>query len=130
MLIVLLTVAFGVMCAVIALLCEKGKIKSWLLEVGSEAFCFCSILAVIIMTVVCITTQATNQASLASANAKREALVYQYEHGVYLGDAVGEFNAEIASGRHYRQSPWTSWFIGDYVMDVEPIDLSALEVSE
>lgn len=62
--------------------------------------------------------------SLAATQAQREALVYQKENGLYLGDALGEFNSEIIMRRMFNESQWTNWFEADYVMKIEPIDMS------
>lgn len=55
--------------------------------------------------------------------AKREAIVYQIENNMYYGDSLGEFNVELKKKQILHDSPWTSWLIGDYVMDIEPISL-------
>lgn len=55
--------------------------------------------------------------------AKREAIVYQIENNMYYGDSLGEFNVELKKKQILHDSPWTSWLIGDYVMEIEPIDL-------
>ena len=130
MLIVLLTLAFTALCIVTAMLCEKGKIRSFFVEMISEVFTASGVIAVIVMLIAVLCTHATSNVGLAKETAKREALVYQYEHGLYLGDAIGEFNADIVGLRQYKQSPWTNWFVGDYVFEIEPIDLNELEVSE
>lgn len=61
---------------------------------------------------------------LAGLQAKRDALVYQVESGVYFGDAVGEFNSELIKDQMMHENPWTSWYVGDYVMGVDPIELN------
>ena len=55
--------------------------------------------------------------------AERAALVYQMDHQLYLGDALGEFNKNIIYLRHMHENPWTSWFQGDYIYEVDPIEL-------
>lgn len=62
--------------------------------------------------------------SLACEQAQREALVYQKENGLYLGGALGEFNADIIVRHMMNESPWMNWFVADYVMKIEPIDTS------
>jgi hypothetical protein len=60
---------------------------------------------------------------LAKLQAEREALVYQMEHNLFLGDALGEFNKKIVSWKMTYESPWTSWFQGDYILQIDPISL-------
>jgi len=55
--------------------------------------------------------------------AERAALVYQMDHQLYLGDALGDYNKKIISWRHIHENPWTSWFQGDYIYEVDPIEL-------
>ena len=57
-------------------------------------------------------------------NVERAALVYQMENNLYLGDALGAFNAKITYGRAAHENPWLSWYYGPYYMEVEPIPLS------
>ena len=55
--------------------------------------------------------------------AERNALVYQMNHQLYLGDALGEYNKKIIWMRNMNENPWTSWFQGDYIYEVDPIEL-------
>lgn len=55
--------------------------------------------------------------------AERDAIVYQMDNKLYLGDALGKFNSKIISWRHTYENPWTSWFQGDYIYEVDPIEL-------
>lgn len=59
-----------------------------------------------------------------SLNAERDALLYQLNHNLYLGDAIGVFNSKIIYGRAAHLNPWVSWFYGPYYMEVEPIPLT------
>lgn len=61
---------------------------------------------------------------LSELQEKREALVYQIDHNLFFGDAVGEFNGEIIKCQKLHENPWTNWFYGSYYMEIEPIDLS------
>ena len=60
---------------------------------------------------------------LAMLESKRDAIVYQMEHELYLGGMLGDFNAEIIHERALHENPWTNIFIGDYWMEIEPIDV-------
>lgn len=55
--------------------------------------------------------------------AQRDAIVYQMENKQYLGDALGEFNSELVYKQWYHENPFFSWFEGDYIMKIEPIEL-------
>lgn len=55
---------------------------------------------------------------------KRSAIVYEMDHGFYVGDSLGEFNADLKSKQALHENPWTSWFVGHYVMEVAPIEPS------
>lgn len=60
---------------------------------------------------------------VAELQAERDALVYQMDHQLYLGDALGEYNKKIVWMRNMNENPWTSWFQGDYIYEVDPIEL-------
>ena len=55
--------------------------------------------------------------------AERAALVYQMDHQLYLGDALGQYNKKVIWMRNVNENPWTSWFQGDYIYKVDPIEL-------
>ena len=54
---------------------------------------------------------------------KRKAIVYEMEHGFYVGDSLGEYNATLKNMQRLNKNPWINWFVGDYIMDIEPIGL-------
>ena len=85
------------------------------------AIIFCVISILMLIGIIC--EHANPEKKISALQARREALVYQMENGFYLGDSLGEFNREIISGRYTRESPWTSWFMGDYIYEVDPIEL-------
>ncbi len=99
-----------------------------------DGLSFCSALCAVIfgavlfiMSLMCIGENALSDHWLLKWQAKREALVYQVEHDLYLGDAIGQFNSDLVGAKDAHNSPWTNWFVGDYVEQLEPIEL---EVSE
>lgn len=63
------------------------------------------------------------EASKISWEEKRKAIVYEMEHGFYVGDSLGEYNADLRRMQRFNKNPWTNWFVGDYIMEVEPIEL-------
>lgn len=54
---------------------------------------------------------------------KRKAIVYEMEHGFYVGDSLGEYNATLKNMQRLNNNPWINWFVGDYIMEIEPIGL-------
>lgn len=79
------------------------------------------ILMVFIGVIICENAFADRM--LAKLQAERDALVYQMEHNLFLGDALGEFNKKIVAWKMTYESPWTSWFQGDYILQIDPISL-------
>lgn len=61
---------------------------------------------------------------LEALRAEREALVYQVDHNLYLGDAVGKFNSELINAQLGHEDPWTNWFYGSYWTEVDPIEFN------
>lgn len=61
--------------------------------------------------------------NLAMLKSRRDAIVYQMEHELYLGDTLGDFNADVIYHQYLHESPWTNIFIGDYWIEIEPIDV-------
>lgn len=86
------------------------------------SFFFGTVLAA--MVIIAIASNSFHDRNLAALQAEREALAYQAENNLYLGDAVGKFNSELIRNQLGRESPWTSWLYGSYCMEVEPIELN------
>ena len=80
------------------------------------------VLTVLIMTVIFVNS--FHDRNLATLQAEREALVYQAENNLYLGDAVGKFNSELIRNQLGRKNPWISWLYGSYWLEVGPIELN------
>ena len=76
------------------------------------------------MVTIAITSNSFHDRNLATLQAEREALVYQAENNLYLGDAVGKFNSELIRNQLGHKNPWISWFYGSYWLEVEPIELN------
>lgn len=53
---------------------------------------------------------------------RREAIIWQMENGQYLSGDLGDFNADVYKQKWLHENPWFSWFVGDYIMDIELID--------
>ena len=78
--------------------------------------------SLIMLIIVCV-ENTHHDRNLAELQAKRAALEYQIENGIYFGDAVGEFNSELIHNQYVHSDPWTSWFAGKYWMEVDPVEL-------
>ena len=79
-------------------------------------------IAAMIMGITVITENTCHNRRLAALQAERTALVYQVEHNLYLGDAVGKFNSDLICSQLCHEDPWTSWFYGSYWMEIDPIE--------
>ena len=83
-----------------------------------------SLIILVLMLISIIDAHSFKERRIASLRTEREAIVYQMEHGLYLGDCLGDFNNKILSNRYEYENPWTSWFQSDYVYEVDPIELN------
>lgn len=89
----------------------------------SMVFLVLSSITLFIMLLIIGAEHAFADRMLAKLQAEREAIVYQMEHNLFLGDALGEFNKKIVGWKMVYESPWTSWFQGDYILQIDPISL-------
>ena len=97
---------------------EHGCIKfSGILAAVASGF------VLLLMVGIIISEHTFVDAKVDQLQAERDALVYQMDHQLYLGDALGDYNKKIISWRHVHENPWTSWFQGDYIYEVDPIEL-------
>lgn len=83
----------------------------------------CTGFALVIMAGIIISEHTFVDQKIEALQAERDAIVYQMDNKLYLGDALGKFNSKIISWRHTYENPWTSWFQGDYIYEVDPIAL-------
>ena len=113
-------VILGIVLAIVAT--KLGWMREDLFIAG---FCLFVVFGIILFAigVYIFTEHAFYDMKLAMLQAKREALVYQLKNDMYLGDAIGEFNSNIVKSKALHKNLWTSWFYGDYYMEVEPIEL-------
>ena len=103
----------------------------WLDDFDHDAVSFTAIIMIVIscitamiIGVTIITENTFHDRKLAALQAERTALVYQVEHNLYLGDAVGKFNSELINSQFGHEDPWTSWFYGSYWMEADPIEFN------
>lgn len=115
MIITLIIVAILITGIILGVTLSDHDIAIPFIVVGVVGSIFCGII------ILC--THINPDARISQWEAKREALVYQIENGIYYGDALGEFNSELIYDQKANQNPWLSWFHGDYIMEVEPIAL-------
>lgn len=59
---------------------------------------------------------------------KRESIVWQMRNDLYVGGALDDYNTGVYAKQYQYKNPWTSWFHGEYVMELELIDTG--EVSQ
>ena len=59
--------------------------------------------------------------NLISWQTKRDAIVYELNEGVFIGDALVDFNEKVAIGQWMNESPWLNWYVNDSVNMVEVI---------
>ena len=64
-----------------------------------------------------------HDANLAEWEARKSSIEYQIENGLVVGDTMSEFNSELAYKKELQKSPWTNWFVGSYVDELELIDV-------
>lgn len=103
----------------------------WLDDFDHDAVSFTAIIMIVIscitamiIGVTIITENTFHDRKLAALQAERTALVYQVEHNLYLGDAVGKFNSKLIDSQFGHENPWTSWLYGSYWMEVDPIEFN------
>lgn len=84
---------------------------------------FIAAIILFVMLLVILSEHTFIDQKIDALQAERDALVYQMDNKLYLGDALGDFNKKIISWRYTYENPWTSWFQGDYVFKVDPIPL-------
>ena len=55
---------------------------------------------------------------------KRDAIVYEMNEGILIGDALTDFNTDLATEKWANDNPWLNWYVNDSVDEVEliPID--------
>lgn len=82
-----------------------------------------AVIVLILMLLIILCEHTFIDQKIDALQAERDALVYQMDNKLYLGDALGDFNKKIISLRYTYENPWTSWFQGDYVFKVDPIPL-------
>ena len=80
----------------------------------------------IILTVIIIGVHARPQYKIEKWNLKREAIVWQMENGYMSGD-LAEYNEDVFSEQKNLNNPWFSWFHGDWVMELELIDVDSFK---
>ena len=117
-----LLIAFiAVACLVVYIFVDEYKHD--FLQFVAGLISFVAFLILIIMLLIILSEHTFINKKIDALQAERDALVYQMDNKLYLGDALGDFNKKIISWRYTYENPWTSWFQGDYVLKVDPIPL-------
>lgn len=118
---ILLIIAIVTLFAGVGLICFGKKNDNDVDIVGFFVATF-GIIALFIMIVLAGSKNIFHDRDLAMLERKRDAIIYQMEHELYLGDTLGDFNANIIYHQSLHESPLTNIFIGDCWMEIELID--------
>lgn len=80
-------------------------------------------IAVVIMAIIISVEHSPcyKEMKLREIQLRREAIVWQMDNNLYVGGVLDEYNAEIFRAQYGHNNPWTSWFYGDYVLELELI---------
>lgn len=106
-------------CSVFSLLTES------LCVIGMVAACWLIALSI---TIGIVNSPRYQERRLREWQLKRESIVWQMENGLYVGGILDEYNTTVYAKQYNHKNPWTSWFHGNYVMELELIDTG--EVSQ
>lgn len=120
----------GVILIIIGSLDRTMRNKSWVFKDNVRtAGIFITViggLVLLILGLIAIIENANSDLYYKMNQARRDAIVYQMENELYLGSSLGDFNSDLISAKRCHESPWTSWLVGDYVMDLELIPTSTV----
>lgn len=83
----------------------------------------CFMIAVVIMAIIISVEHSPRykEMKLRECQLRREAIIWQMDNNLYVGGVLDEYNAEIFRAQYEHNNPWTSWFYGDYVLELELI---------
>lgn len=115
-----------IVCLLIAgILMTVFGVKNDITALGSTGVCILivSAFAFIYIALHVIPEHTNHDANLAEWKAQKSGIEYQIENGLVIGDVLAEFNGQLAYKKELRKSPWTNWFVGDYVDELELIDV-------
>ena len=124
MIIFLIVLGVAVFSLVAWKICEKKCSVFYSLH---ESLCVIGMVAAVLVVVLAIAIGIVNspryqEESLREWQLKREAIVWQMENDLYVGGILDEYNTTIYAKQYQHKNPWTSWFHGEYVMELELID--------
>lgn len=80
-------------------------------------------IAVVIMAIIISVEHSPRykEMKLRECQLRREAIIWQMDNNLYVGGVLDEYNAKIFRAQYQHNNPWTSWFYGDYVLELELI---------
>lgn len=130
MIIFLIVLGITVFSLVAWKICEK---KCSVFSSLPESLCMLGTAASVCVVVLAIAIGIVNspryqERNLREWQLKRESIVWQMENGLYVGGILDEYNTTVYAKQYNYKNPWTSWFHGKYVMELELIDTG--EVSQ
>lgn len=116
---ILVTACF-IMWIILALICREGGL--WRLRTA-VAF---GIWAILIWCTVIDENFGRSSIYLQRWEARRAPLAYQVDDGEIdgaLATAIGQFNDDLIARKARHENVWTSWLVGDYIENVDLIQL-------
>lgn len=128
MIIFLIVLGVAVFSFVAWKICEKKCFSAL-----PESLCVIGMIAAVWLIVLAITIGVVHSPRYQEKNLhewqlKRESIIWQMENDLYVGGILDEYNTSVYSKQYQYKNPWTSWFHGEYVMELELIDTG--EVSQ
>lgn len=129
MIIFLIILGIAVFSLIAWKICEKKRYYSSL----PESLCVLGLVASVWVVVLAISIGIVHspryqEKNLREWQLKRESIVWQMGNDLYVGGALDDYNTSVYSKQYQYKNPWTSWFHGEYVMELELIDTG--EVSQ
>lgn len=128
MIIFLIIFGIAVFSFVAEKICKKRSDLEW-----SSFLCTLGLVASVWVVIMAITIGIVHSPRYQEKNLRewqltRESIVWQMENDLYVGGALDDYNTSVYSKQYQYKNPWTSWFHGEYVMQLELIDTG--EVSQ
>lgn len=125
-----------IICGIIAACCLNSY-RDWadlfgIIFIILDIIC---VIALVLLTIQIIVVHVNPEGQLAAYQSEKAMLEYRLDQKEYLNDNnigmtelmrdITEYNSNLAEAQHGRQSPWVSWFYGDYVNELTPIILDS-----
>lgn len=89
-------------------------------------------ITLVVMIVVIISAHANSSENLRIWELRKAPIMHQIDEGNVDGALVSEiidFNTELMELKYKKNSPFSNWFVGDYVDFVEPVEMPRIKIS-